>query len=407
MKVLFFSQGEKEAQDLVGGGEAGSPGKAKFIYLHLPDFLRLKLGRDTAALIDFPATGSVIEAMPSTEKAGRSTDATRVVRDELERHPYGRENFASIGPTIDAGGQLIDLSTADKFKADSHFKERYKLAKLGKSNAYPVFLPWHVRPVREEGLTLEEWYQKNIIPKYTQAEREQEYPASEDDALGLIEVACYFDVKKLEQMDSDIRDPLFVKDDGFTRIYREPIIGRNYVAGGDVSDGSYTYSALTVLDTHTSEIVATIHCKIRADKFAQLAAELGKYYNNALLGLERNQPGYAANQVLKDLKYPNIYYMDKDKAGWWTAGGKSATANSRGFILNELKQAIMDRTPVIYNKEILFELRSFLQSIDEEPRAARGAYDDFVMALAITWQLKKHLQAPARMRYYVRSNLSY
>jgi hypothetical protein len=387
VKVLFLSQGQTEAEDLVGGGEAGSSGKAKFIYLHLPPFLQSGLGRDTQALIDFPATGSSMLALPSTDKAGRSTDATIVVRDEVERHPYAEENFASIGPTVDAGAQSIDLTTTNKLAENTHFKERYHRARLGESGAYPVFLPASLRPGRDEA-----WWQK-VQNKYPAWQVEQEYPMTESEALGTIESVAFFELDALSQMLAECTlKPIDERHNGQVKIYKPPIIGRQYFSGIDISDGRYDFTAMPIMDWQTNEVVATFHAKIPADEATYIMDELGREYNNALLAPERNQPGLAVINKLKDLGYPNLYYMAADKPGWWTAGGKSSTPTSRGAILHELRDPLAKREIVIYNPAIIKELETFWQPQGDIPQAKKGCHDDWVIAMAITWQMRKHIQ---------------
>ncbi len=158
VKVLLLSMGETSAWELVS--------KCRFIYRRLPVFLKRKTGHDSRSAFELPENDSVIRALPSTEDAGSGFNATLVIRDELEKHPYGEENMAAIGPTIDAGGQSIDLSTARKDKIDTHFKKRYKQAQLGDIGAKPVFLGWRNRPMRQEGMTLDEWFQERVVKKY-------------------------------------------------------------------------------------------------------------------------------------------------------------------------------------------------------------------------------------------------
>jgi len=98
--------------------------------------------------------------------------------------------------------------------------------------------------------------------------------------------------------------------------------------------------------------------------------------------------------------------MDKNKPGWWTAGGVSPT--SRGFILHELREPLAKRQIVIYNPEIIKEHMSFIQPKDDVPQAARGCHDDWVLAMAITWQMRKHIR-PAHVGFksWTRKEISY
>jgi hypothetical protein len=378
-KVLFLSQGENEAAELLG--------KCKFMHNHLPEFLRTKIYPEQMGFIGFPSSGGEIRALPSTEKAGRSTDASLVVCDEWEFHPYAEPNFAAVKPTIDASGaQFIGLSTADKTKTDTFFKKKYREALAG-SGFKPVFLPWNARPGRDG-----EWF-KSLSQDLSQWQIEQEYPSKEEDALSTIEVVSFFDLDILRQMLAECTlSPVETRHNGLVKIYKPFVVGRHYFSGVDISDGRYDWTAMPVVDWQTNEIVATFHAKIPADEAAYIIDELGREYNNALLAPERNQPGLAVINKLKDLEYPNLYSMDANKPGWWTAGGKSSTPTSRGYILHELREPISKRQIVIYEPEIIKEFISFIQPKDDVPQAVRGAHDDWVMAMAITWQMRKHVR---------------
>ncbi|KKK50135.1 hypothetical protein LCGC14_3128050, partial [marine sediment metagenome] len=101
-KVLIFSQGDKEAKAFLR--------RIHSIYDNLPDFMREPLATDNTSEMEFPTMSSRIEAVPSTEKAGRSETVSLIVQDEAEYHEHIDLNFAAMKPTIDSGGQVIQIS---------------------------------------------------------------------------------------------------------------------------------------------------------------------------------------------------------------------------------------------------------------------------------------------------------
>ena len=91
-------------------------GPARSSRPRLPDWLRPVLVADNDHNIEL-ANGSVGLAFPTT--GGRSYTASLVVVDEADfAGTSGADNLdgllAAVKPTIDAGGRLILLSTADK-----------------------------------------------------------------------------------------------------------------------------------------------------------------------------------------------------------------------------------------------------------------------------------------------------
>ena len=65
--VLLLSQGEEEAKRLLS--------KSRLILEQLPDELKVPIGVDSRQELEFPTMHSSMLALPSTEKAGRSSTA--------------------------------------------------------------------------------------------------------------------------------------------------------------------------------------------------------------------------------------------------------------------------------------------------------------------------------------------
>lgn len=382
----MLSQGEDEAYDLIA--------KCKFIDENLPDFLKLPRDPDQRGFIRFPDTGSEIKALPSTERAGRSTDATLVICDEWEFHPYSEQNFAALKPTVDAGGQFIALSTADKTKLNTFFKRKYHEAKSGFSNFIKVFLPWNVRPGRTE-----EWYE-DLLKDMADWQREQEYPATEDEALGVLKTRKYFNEDALKQM--DVKPVVSVDDfsrwQGVVRVYKLPILGRKYCIFTDPSMGSEDPHAVVVRDHNTGEWVAISHGMTPADQCAEIHDALVRFYNDAWNSYELNSmAGGHFEAKINDLSTPNrCPFIDtngtlntKGKKGWWT--GKAL----RNKMLLGLEENIRLRQDTLYDKEAINELFVFFVPEGEDPQAPKGGHDDFVIAGGGVIQIDKYMPVGA------------
>lgn len=383
VKVLLLSQGEEEAFDLIS--------KCRFIDDHLPDYLKCPRDPDQRGFIGYPDSGGEIKALPSTEKAGRSTDATVVICDEWEFHPYAEANFAALKPTIDAGGQFIGLSTADKTKIDTFFKAKYNEALNGDSGFKPVFLSWKLRPGRTD-----EWFNE-ITRDLRKWQVEQEYPETEKDALGTLKTVPYFDIDILQQMLASVPPP--IKDDlsdkhKAVRIYKPPVVGQRYVMFADPSDGKEDPHAIVVEDYQTGEWVAISHGKVPADYCAQIYDDLARYYK-AFNSYELNaRAGGIFSQKIKDLETPNQCSfvnpdgkLNRDKTGWWT-GKKLKDTMEQG-----LEEAIRLRKIRIYYPEAIKELMAYYRPEGEDPQAPRGGHDDFIIAGGGVRQIRKYTPA--------------
>lgn len=370
-KILMLSQGEEEAFDLVS--------KCRFMEQNMPDWMQSIRNPDQSGLIGFQETKSEIRALPSTEKAGHGTDATVVICDEWEYHPYAELNFAAIKPSIDAGGQFIGLSTADKTKINTFFKQKYHEALAGTSNFVRIFVPWHARPGRTK-----EWFTE-IAKDYKDWQLEQEYPDNEQEALGILKARKYFDQQALDEM--PVRIPVHCeiadKYKGIVRVYQLPIPGERYSIFTDPSDGKEDPHALVVRRYKTGEWVAVSHGMIPAGECAEIHDALVRFYNDAWNSYELNsRAGGIFSEKISQLDTPRqCPFLDTNgqlntsgKRGWWTS------KSLKGRMLLNLEEHVRLRVDTIYDKEAIDELKVFFIPEGEEPQAPQGAHDDFVIA---------------------------
>jgi hypothetical protein len=369
--VYLLSKGEKEAGKLLD--------KCKIIWEYLPDFLHLPYGKWQESALTFPSMHSSIDALPSTEDAGRMTGATIVICDEWERHPYAETNYLAIRPTLGDAGQFIGLSTPDLLAGDTYFKKTYRRTRAKETDFYKIFLPWYLRPGRDES-----WYERER-KNYVGAGFEGEYPSTEEEALTELKTARFFDSKILDELEMDCLEPKETRLDGVIKIYKSPISGRKYCAALDPSDGQYDPAAGIIIDS-TGEQVADLHGKLRTDELAVIWDSLVREYNNAFQAPEANATaGGAVIAKLKELETPNFYYSKGDKEGFWTSG------SNRPTILLQLAETINNGDMVLRNRGIISEMRSFIVPEGKAPQASGGAHDDYVMACAIVNQLRMHI----------------
>ncbi len=387
-KVLIMSQGENEAWDMIS--------KIRFIYNHLPEELKVPIKNDTRGLLTWEGMNSEIKSLPSTEKAGRGTDATLVVRDELAYHPYGEENFNAISPAIDSGGKLIDLSTINKTDVDNHFSNRVKEARDGKSKAKLVFLGWKLRPVRKEGMTLDDWFNLNIKPKYTPIKLEQEYPETIDEALRPTTTKSYFEISKLDEMEYDIMHPIkqnvIDTHNNIIRVYKPPDRTRVYAIYTDPSAGSEDPFVTGVIDAYTGEVVCTASAKLKVDLCAGIHDYLVRQYNNAFNSYEYNSVGIAFGMCLDNLNTPNQAQrrspngaLINEKKGQYMSG------DFKKQIFGDLALAIVNRKFIIHDREFMIQSKQVLRNDDGTPETSVKLHFDWLMMMAGLWFLMRYI----------------
>ena len=117
---------------------------------------------------------------------------------------------------------------------------------------------------------------------------------------------------------------------------------------------------------------------------------LGRYYNEALIGVERNAVGITPLIILRDLNYPNLYYREQlgmiaDKItaelGWLT------TSQSKESLIADATNLLRDKRIVINDEQTVSEMMSFVRDAEGRAKGAKSAYDDRVMAFLISLRM--------------------
>ena len=121
------------------------------------------------------------------------------------------------------------------------------------------------------------------------------------------------------------------------------------------------------------------------DLFAEQLYCLGKYYNNALLGVETNFSRHPV-RVLRELGYENLYVsksIQSQQDGFQGNYGFVTTSVSRPIIISNLVSVMRDNLRLETDKETLKEMTTFIKRADGKSAGASGSHDDLVMASAI------------------------
>lgn len=164
--VLMFSQGQLEANELID----------RIRLMHTTHAEALPpLTTDNTTELEW-GNGSRIKSLPATRKAGRSFTASIVVLDEFAFMTWGQSLLAAVKPTIDNGGQLIILSSADG--QGSAFHQFWQAASAGQNGYTPLFLDWRANPTRDDG-----WRDARMIEGLEPADVLREYPENDIEAF--------------------------------------------------------------------------------------------------------------------------------------------------------------------------------------------------------------------------------
>lgn len=313
------------------------------------------------------------------------------------------------------------------------FCATYRDAKRGLNDWTPVFLPWfadstnraRVGTFNEDELlsTLTD-EEKSLAAKHgldvlqlawrRSAQRtygrlfKQEFP-EDDESCFITSGTCYFSVERITQMlELGLDKPIRIEESrGFIkRVWEEPQPGVEYVAGCDTSEGipGCDPNGVGVLRRDTGAQVCSVHGYLSPPALADVAARLSREYNDALLGVERQNHGHAVLLQLRHLGFDRPHFLGgplfychrgsdiaTSRAGWDT------NSNTRDTMLNELAVAIEEAAIKVRDPDLLTECLSFRLQPSGKWEADPGAHDDSVIKWAIAWQMRHHRRQSPRI----------
>jgi len=374
---------------------------------------------------------------------GRSETIQHAHLSEFAFWPDALTLMTSLMQAIpDAPGTSVFIeSTANGM--GNYFYDLYWGAKAGTNDFVPVFIPWFIHEeYKRPGPSLgkidkyETWLRDKFElsddqlrwRRYTIRNKcqgsilkfQQEYPATDHEAF-IVSGHPVFDVEKVINMMRIAPEPkitggievehdkkiykLKARPDGKLKVWKYPEPNKSYVIGADVAEGVQggDFSAAEVLCREDFEQVAEWHGLISPDEFALELADLGFYYNTALLAVEKNNAGVATLSRLRTLywnlfcmfKMDNIQRIPVKTLGWTTS------TKTRPLIIDGITKVLREGEMIFNGTELLEELTfmvyeypksSVLSNPPLRPQAQKGKHDDRIFALGIA--IQAHLQAP-------------
>lgn len=383
--ILMLSRTEREAIKLLQ--------KAKYGRQFLPEWMQFRAGpyNATQTKMEF-ANGSYIESLPSASDPARGESAYLVVVDELAFLQNSEEAWGAIEPVADVGGRVIMLSTANG--EGNLFHRLWVGATTGTNRFTPLFFPWSAN-----GRSVD-WYEAKAAdtPDWLMA---QEYPDNADDAF-LRSGRPVFNLNRLREietttptrgyLDAQLK---FVEDGGPLRVWERPTEKGKYVIGADPSQGMEhgDYASVHVINARDHRVVAHWHGHTDPDLLAtEVLDRLGRWYNQALIGVESNNHGLTTLKFLhRNCKYTPIYTERSPKYK------KSVPTDMLGFrttqvtkplMIDELNEALRGAMK-LECAETIAELRTFTR--DEKGKMAGSPFDDRTISLAIANQMLKYV----------------
>lgn len=407
-------------------------------HANMPDVLRPAVGDDSKSSLSFPGCGSkmmVSLSIRSTAVHNLHVSEWCLARDE--------EVQASIG----AAGPMANITGESTGNGVGNYGyEVYQDAKAGENGYVAHFVPWFIQPeyrqplngmdpakimatlkptekrlqdmmLKDYGYELdaEQVLWRRWADKTYKSLRGQEFPESDEEAFRTSGTK-FFDYKKVHRLMMAAKDrlkerpPIDEDVNGDWTQFEKPVKGHVYAAGADPAEGGGDNSVLKIINVTERREAFVFRARCGVDKFYRVCDEWGRRFNNALMGVERNNHGHAVLLGLDEgTKYPNLYKevtvpagggvvgdkFPKEKLGWLT------TKESRAMVLDGLKFAMegdSEDDEDHFSPEIEFldtalmkEALTFEQ-VDGKFQAVAGEVDDDVLASAIAFQMYARLK---------------
>lgn len=366
------------------------------------------IGYDSKNFLSFPKTDSSYYIGTAGDKDfGRGDTITHLLLSEAAFYPDLKALIGSVMQAASFAKHIVIESTANGF---NHFQKMCERARHGDGTFKLHFYAWFedadnfLPLMKGEKLFLNEEDKERMQTykltreqmKWYIAKREefmegpddvegrnmflQEYPSSIEEAF-IASGAKFF-----RQVPFVAMKPK--EEAGNLIVYVSPRPDHRYTIGIDYSGGlGLDPTVIQVLDTDTFEQVAIYRdAWTTPDRASEIAAELGRKYNNAFIIPELNNHGQLGVDVLKRIypigliyrrQVPNRKELEKRNKTL----GFVTTETGKTYLCNTLK-LYLRRGLVIHNSQTEHELLTF-ESDGGKLGAPTGEFDDCVIALGL------------------------
>ena len=391
--------------------------RVQFYYDRMPEPKPL-IGAESRSEKTFPDLHSSIYVGTAGARAFSRGDMIRRAHlSEIAFYEDGAKLLSGIEDSVPLTGELTLESTPNG--ENNIFYERWRDAREGKSPYKPFFFPWWMggdfriprdctdpkiqellRPddIGELAYTDEE---QDLVERVRLSEDQirwrrfkinekganfwQEYPENEVDCFSMTGDPVFDQVLLTDYANHCYQGE---RHQCGWQFWLPPTPNTSYLIGADTSPGAQkgSYSAAAVLDNKW-QVVATFQARIEPHTFAGILKDMGKWYNNAEIIVERNFTGYAVLEQLHD--YGNIFYQRDfttgkimPQKGWWT------NDSTRDLMLTVAKEKLEQTR--IWDVNLVRQLRSYKYiKMRTKYRETAQSYDDLAMALMMAMVIRK------------------
>ena len=186
---------------------------------------------------------------------------------------------------------------------------------------------------------------------------------------------------------------------GYIKLYTLPnqLNYTEFAIGGDTAGEGSDFFVADCIDAKTGIQVAKLRHQFDADQYTRQMYCLGKYYRDALIGIEANFDSYPIME-LQRLGYPKQFtrtaqdtYTGKTEKRF----GFKTTSLTRPTIISKLIEIVREHCDTICDKETLEELLTIVRNEKGRIEAPQGGHDDQMMSLAIAHHIREQVVFPS------------
>ncbi len=428
--------------------------KARVVYERLPEELKPSEKFNSRNELFFDKLNSSWRIATATDQVGRSRTLNFVHFSEVAFYDCNLSDLqAGIGEAITAGAIQVYETTANGFNQakdlwDSEtchnlFYEwwrspEYRSAEYEYLETQDPWLIERKKVLEEKGCDREQitWYCKKYDSYLDKNTIKQEYPITPTEAF-VSSGECVFDKEALHNQiarctplppprrgyftykkeaipvsDSEgvtvdvewkIRDIEFVDSrEGYIVLHEEPRTKTKdgeithkapYALGGDTAGTGKDYFTGKVICNLDGKTAATLHKQyIDEDLYAEQMYCLGKYYHDALIGIEINYSRQPTRILQKKYNYSNLYMRERLDGASDRAVmdyGFETTSRTKPIIIGELVELMRNNPGIEVDIPTLKEMTTFVRKDNGKMEAIEGCHDDLVMAKAIAHFISK------------------
>lgn len=410
--------------------------KLKQQFYSLPDWLRPKLIQNNRQALTFENGSSIVCMTAGNKDVGRGSTYNGIVHlSEFAFWKDQQRQLKSIMQAVSSSATVIIESTSNGYNEYSNLflqarngENAFKAFFFNWINGRSLFQPQYKESVRlykaqhnDKMLTEDEYDEEEkalaklgMTPEQAVWRRDKisisgldafhvEYPSTPEESF-LATGSSVFDntkVIKLQQAIAEQKVTILPSDkivglpqvlmtyvnNRSLSIYKVPKAGMKYYIGVDVSEGlggKHDYSTMFVMNRDGQQVAEFHNNKVKPYLYADICNAMGRWYNKALLCVEKASGGHS---VIERLRYEHHYmnmvkyktYDEYNRAVWKV--GFDTNNKTKSIAVNDAREWFDKGMVRIVSNNLLEEMKTFVAEENGAFNAVTGSHDDLVSAL--------------------------